>query len=162
MRHIVSLFSLLVLLLLLPGEVKAATITVSPGQSIQTAINSASSGDIIQIRAGTYNERLSISKSLTVTGYPGEKPVIDGQNSRSEGIVIGGTNITVSNLKVTNHTGHDIEVDRSSNVVLDGLRGLHHRTRCPYSGVKQYHSEKLYYHHPNLHCQANRWHLLST
>jgi hypothetical protein len=54
-------------------------------------------------------------------GYPGERPVIDGQNSRATGISIRGNYITVGNLRVTNHTGHDIDVDRSSFVVLDNL-----------------------------------------
>jgi hypothetical protein len=130
MRHYKFFAFLVVFSFLIQASVKhiqAATITVSPGQSIQSAVNSANAGDTVQIRAGTYNESISVSRSgtasapIVITGYPGERPVIDGQNSRSSGISIRGSYITVSNLKVTNHTGHDIDVDRSSNVVIDGL-----------------------------------------
>jgi nitrous oxidase accessory protein NosD len=45
---------------------------VKPGQSIQAAINAASSGDKITIEAGVYNERLLITKSdLKIVGLPG-------------------------------------------------------------------------------------------
>ncbi len=124
--RIVGVFVLLLLLAKVP-KVQAATITVSPGQSIQSAVNSANAGDTIQIRAGTYNESVSISRSgtasspIVITGYPGEKPVIDGQNSRGTGVSIRGSYITVSNLKVTNHTGHDVDVDRSSFVTISDL-----------------------------------------
>lgn len=44
------------------GGVQAATITVNPGQSIQAAVNSAVAGDIVQVKAGTYNQKILISQ----------------------------------------------------------------------------------------------------
>jgi hypothetical protein len=47
----------------------AATITVSPGHSIQAAINAASPGDTITVKSGTYHENLVIKKNnLTIVG----------------------------------------------------------------------------------------------
>jgi hypothetical protein len=45
------------------------TITVSPGDSIQAAIDKAQPGDTIKLRSGTFHESVNITKSnLTVTG----------------------------------------------------------------------------------------------
>ena len=48
---------------------------VKPGQSIQTAINAASSGQIVEVQNGTYHERVNVTKPLTLKGV-GE-PVVD-------------------------------------------------------------------------------------
>jgi len=46
----------------------AATITVSPGQSIQTAVNAAVAGDIVRVLPGTYTQKVLFSgKSGTAT-----------------------------------------------------------------------------------------------
>ena len=61
------------ILLLLSVTLRAATINVNPGGSIQNAINSAASGDTISVSSGTYNGDVNVNKSnLTVkgTGFP--------------------------------------------------------------------------------------------
>src|SRR5262249_50381426 len=52
-----------------------ATLVVSPGgtvpgsfSSIQTAVNTASAGDTIQVDPGAYTEQVTINKNLTVQG----------------------------------------------------------------------------------------------
>jgi hypothetical protein len=45
-----------------------STITVAPGQSIQTAIDAARPGDTIMLQAGLYTESFTIDKSINVVG----------------------------------------------------------------------------------------------
>jgi hypothetical protein len=52
-----------------------------PYAHIQDAINAASSGDTIDIGAGTYAEHLDIEKSLTLLGAGMASTIIDGSNS---------------------------------------------------------------------------------
>jgi hypothetical protein len=51
--------SVLAGLLVIPAQ--AVTITVSPGQSIQAAVNTASAGDTVRVLAGTYKQKVLIS-----------------------------------------------------------------------------------------------------
>ena len=50
------------------GGAYGATINVSPGQSIQAAVNAASPGDTIRVAAGTFRESVEVTKSLTIIG----------------------------------------------------------------------------------------------
>ena len=54
------------LLALFAVQARAATATVLPGQSVQTAFNNATAGDMIIIKAGVYNEDLTLNKNLDV------------------------------------------------------------------------------------------------
>ena len=65
------------------STVTAATITVDPNgegnyTTIQAAIDNASAGDTIRIWAGTYNEQITVNKTLTIIGNGTENTTIDG------------------------------------------------------------------------------------
>ena len=71
------IFSILIFFLIC-GSAFAATITVQPGESIQEAIDQASSGDIIEVMSGTYQGNLDIKKETLIGIDSGDgMPVID-------------------------------------------------------------------------------------
>ena len=64
------------------------TVIVTPSQNIQTALNNASSGDVVCVRAGTYNQQIQfrpVDSGITVQAYPGERPILNGQGSIPDG-----------------------------------------------------------------------------
>lgn len=52
------------------GTVHAATITVSPGQSIQTAVNGAVAGDTVRVLAGTYTQKVLVANKSGTASAP--------------------------------------------------------------------------------------------
>jgi nitrous oxidase accessory protein len=124
------------------GSASAADKHVYPGQSIQTAINSAGIGDTIYVYAGTYVENVNVTKQLALIGVG--KPVIDAGAIGSaitlshDGIVLDGftainasswpqagifvssnNNIVINNT-ASNNSAHGILLDYSSNNTLAG------------------------------------------
>jgi parallel beta-helix repeat protein len=64
---------------------RAANYIVSPGESLQSVINSAKPGDVITLRGGTYRQPMIDVRSsgakdapITIQGAPGEKVVLKG------------------------------------------------------------------------------------
>ena len=62
--------------------VRAATLTVGPGgyATIQAAVNDAAPGDTISVAAGTYNEQITINKSVSIIGAGSDQTIITGGN----------------------------------------------------------------------------------
>src|SRR5438445_2482007 len=57
----------------------------APWRTIQKAANTVQAGDTVQVRAGTYNEVITLKTSgnatsgyITFQNYPGESPIVDG------------------------------------------------------------------------------------
>lgn len=101
---------------LLMGASFASTITVSSGNSIQTAINSATSGDTIEISTGIYSECLSFGgKNLDLVGVG--SVTINGSSCSATATVSNAENISFSNLTMSNSNGYVIEADSTSSVV---------------------------------------------
>jgi hypothetical protein len=64
------------------GSASAATIYVEPGNSIQTAINNAHSGDTIIVKPGTYTGDIEISTAnLTIMSSSPYKAIIKAKNN---------------------------------------------------------------------------------
>ena len=80
----------------------AATHRVSPGQSVQTAIDAAAPGDIVEIARGTYPGALRIDKPLTLRGIG--RPTIDGQLLANT-ISVVAEHVTIEGLIIRNSGG---------------------------------------------------------
>jgi hypothetical protein len=63
----------------------------TPWKTIQHGAKQLGAGDTLYVRTGTYAEMITLATSgtstarVTVAGYPGERPVIDGHNSLPPG-----------------------------------------------------------------------------
>lgn len=77
--------------------------------TIQDAVNYGASGDLINIKAGTYNERVTINKPLTLKGESNTTAIMDGTglSGTGSGITINGNvhNVTIQDLMIENYAG---------------------------------------------------------
>lgn len=86
--------------------------------TIQDGVDNATAGDIIEIDPGTYEENVTVDKSLTLRGAgAGTNPA---SHTIIEGTTIGGRGIAI-NSSVTDVT---IEALRIQNFTDEGIRGL--------------------------------------
>jgi predicted outer membrane repeat protein len=75
--------------------------TKKPKKTIQNAINTARSGDTIQIAKGTYKENLKIRKNITLNGNNQKDTIIDGQGYCCA-IILKGIVVTISHFTLQN------------------------------------------------------------
>jgi parallel beta-helix repeat protein len=113
----------------------AATGTLSPGQSIQTAINGAAAGDTIQLNEGVYNEKditipagkngLKIQRKVRRDCGDEEAVIIDAfvGGAAGEGFVVQSTGVRIFCLTVRQSTtGFDIQADGATLDHVEALR----------------------------------------
>lgn len=103
--------------------------TVGSGKqfsTIQAAIND-NSCDTIIIDAGTYNENLDISRSVTLQSAGSSKPVIDGGDNGRVVTIDGSVMVTLNNLHVTNGdaTGESPNARTGGGILVTGGATLH-------------------------------------
>src|SRR3989344_283273 len=108
--------------------VTAATRTVSSSSELQSALGV--SGDVIQIRGGTYNGGFTVSGSnMTIKNYPGETPILDAGNG-SVPLRVNGSNNTIEGLIIRNSndscvwltgSGHKIRNNEVYNCTQGGI-----------------------------------------
>lgn len=102
----------------------------APWRTIQYALDQVSAGDVVFVRGGVYNEAVSVNVSgsagggyITLQAYPGETPILDGQNSRTVGFYLD----NVSHIVID---GFEIRQFKSySDVLAAGIEireGSHH------------------------------------
>ena len=105
------------------------TWTVSPGQSIQEAIDKAASGDTVQVLPGEYVQSVTITKDgITLKGleYEGERTTLKAKlNEEDEplegGVVIGGNNVVVEGLVLNGFGKSGVAADNAAGTVLRDL-----------------------------------------
>ncbi|MBL7782537.1 MAG: right-handed parallel beta-helix repeat-containing protein [Saprospiraceae bacterium] len=95
-----------------PALLVTNTTTNANYATVQAAINAALPGETIQICAATFNERVTIDKSLTLEGKTAAKNlyVLDGSGlpGTGDGVHINDnvTNVTIRNLTIQDYTGN--------------------------------------------------------
>lgn len=85
----------------LPANASSTSVIVSPSESIQAAINNAAAGDTILVSAGTYNESLTVNKSISLIGEGRDQTIINGQNNQFI-INITADNVTMEGFTIQN------------------------------------------------------------
>ena len=85
-----------------PGVVRGDTYYVTPGDSIQAAVDGASAGDTVFIYTGTYYESVVIPIPIKLVGENQQTTIIDGGGS-SKVVYIDGTDyVEISTLRIKN------------------------------------------------------------
>ena len=91
---------------------RAATLTVGPAaqfQSIQSAVNHAQPGDVIEVRAGRYDENLFIDKQLSLIGI--DRPVVRGKGTGSV-VIVTADSCVFRGFRIE-HSGSDLQSEDS-------------------------------------------------
>ena len=92
---------------------------VHPGEKIQAVINKASNGDTIFIYNGTYNENITVNKTLNLLGN-GSSCIINGR------INITAPNVLLYGLNISNPYGSAVHINRNGtrleNIVITNSR----------------------------------------
>lgn len=87
--------------------------------SIQEAINSASPGDTIFVRKGTYYENIVVNKSITLVGEDKENTIIDG-GSKENVISVKAPYVNISEFTIRNSapfTSCGISIERYKTII---------------------------------------------
>ncbi|MGH7238497.1 MAG: right-handed parallel beta-helix repeat-containing protein, partial [Candidatus Saccharimonadales bacterium] len=110
----------------------------APFKTIQKGVDTARAGDAVLIRKGVYHEVVTESHSgtesapIVISGYPGEKAVIDGEKTLPKGdypavryIPLFALNqvgyVTVKNLSIINSRGRGIVIYAGNHILLRKL-----------------------------------------
>jgi cytochrome c peroxidase len=97
------------------------TITVNAGESIQAAVDRAKPGDTIRVMPGTYHEEVMVqTDSLTLAGVVegDQRPVLDGQGTRANGVTAVADYFTITGFKVVNYTSNGVTVQTVTGPVF--------------------------------------------
>jgi hypothetical protein len=124
---VTTLFGILLSILVLHDPLFATTYYGAPNGSgtsctiespctLNTGLGKLSAGDTLYLRGGTYRQTVSFSRSgisgsrITISGYPGEIAIIDGQytlpsSNWGDLCSVTGNYVTITNLTVQNSNG---------------------------------------------------------
>jgi len=107
-KNIIIILTFLFLMIYLSETVSAANLTVNPGDSIQTAVNNASTGDTIIVNdnngsAYTYTENIVINKNISLNSASNNTVKIQSHDSSKPTITvnINGSGSSINCFKIT-------------------------------------------------------------
>ena len=99
----------------------AAELHVHDGDTIQTAVGKAVSGDVVLIHPGTYRESIYVDKdNITLRGVveEGKWPLLEGDGTLNDAILYSGNGITIEWLKIMHYKGNAIMGQSGNNYVI--------------------------------------------
>ncbi len=100
-------------------------VRVGPNETIQQAVDRSGPGDTIEVPYGIYHESVVLDWSdVKLVGIPndkGEWPVIDGEGTRSDGVIASGNNFEMYNFAVKNYTSNGVLVEGATKVYLHDM-----------------------------------------
>ncbi len=117
-----------------------------PWRTIAKAASVASAGDVVNIRGGTYNEKVSFPRNGTTTSaivfqaYQSEVPVVDGAGITSLGstdallMIDNRSYVTLRGLEIRNSPRNGVRAANSIGLVFENLK-VHH---CSENGIAFY------------------------
>jgi len=101
------------------------TVRVGPNETIQEAVDRSGPGDTIEVPYGIYHESVVLDWSdVKLVGIPndkGEWPVIDGEGTRSDGVIASGNNFEMYNFAVKNYQSNGVLVEGATKVYLHDM-----------------------------------------
>jgi parallel beta-helix repeat protein len=101
------------------------TIRVSPGETIQAAIDRAQPGDTIEVPYGLYEERVVVDLSdITLRGVPNDRdewPILDGGGRLADGVIASGNHFELANFRIRNFTDNGVLVEGATGAHLHDL-----------------------------------------
>ncbi len=127
MKHkiLINIFVTLLLVSALGSAWAQTTLNVGPSQTyttIQSAINAATAGDVIEVAAGTYAETLNLgNKQLTINGEGTTQTIIDADEISGYAIKNFATGTIIKNLKLINAEHYGFKVSDTSNITLENI-----------------------------------------
>ena len=101
----ICLFAIFLALILISETGAAGNIYVSPGGSIQAAVDKASSGDTILVKPGEYKESVQINEDNLTIISDSKNPdntVIIGENEENNAFKVIAHNVTISGFSIVN------------------------------------------------------------
>lgn len=109
-RILLSAIIVISMLIVSSVDAQSCSVTLSPGDDIQVAIDAASSYDVICLEPGLYvpETTIVIDKPLTLTGldpYADVKPLIDGSGSLEIILYVDSDDVIIDGLEVAHGTG---------------------------------------------------------
>ena len=100
-------------------------VRMGPNETIQQAVDRSGPGDTIEVPYGIYHEAVVLDWSdVKLIGIPneaGEWPVIDGEGTRSDGVIASGNNFEMAFFAVKNYTSNGVLVEGATKVYLHDL-----------------------------------------
>jgi len=106
-------------------EHAATTVRVGPNETLQQAIDRSGPGDTIEVPYGIYHEAVvldwSDQKLIGIPNDKGEWPILDGEGTRSDGVIASGNNFEMANFSVKNYTSNGVLVEGATKVRLHDM-----------------------------------------